>query len=394
MTANTSAGQPSNFQIFDGAWEKVLTSLSEVTRSDISKSAEQTLDISCQFFENDVSEVITDFHHLYSENSELDKYKNAINDSVDDIFQKACNPDFTLEDLADSENDEVHADERNSLAALQKDLEALVTQDSVVKERLVPVMQSMQYEDIVINQIRRLTENWSYAIQVLDQPGEIDYSNVLKQFLNNLSTEDEVRYFYKHVLRKTLVSLAEEELTPIDERVSDHKIWGNEDLMERFVKYSNMFLKSCISKTQRSFEELMQLLKLANKESDEMKYLFSDQKETLDTVMTVIEKYNSSDSSEMADRLKGILNSKQNVDSSADKLVHNLMVTMEYQDQIRQHIENIIKITHCWWELREDIPTKKPISDALWSKYKKQMMSKLSLETEKNIVDKIFPNAQ
>ncbi len=394
MSLNANSDQVpaslSNFQIFDSAWEKVLFGLSEVIRDNISKSAEQTLDISCQFFENDVSDVLTDFQHLYLENPELDKYKNAINDSVDDLFDKACDPHFKLEDLADSDIDQKHASERDSLAALQKDLEALVTQDTIVKERLVPVMQSMQYEDIVINQIRRLTENWRYAIAVLNQTGEINYADVLKQFLNNLSTEDEVRFFYKHVLRKTLVNLAEEELIPLDDRICDHKIWGKEDLMERFVKYSNLFLTSCIAKTQRPFEELMHLMRLANKESDEMKYLFSNQTETFDSVMAVIEKYKSSDSFEMANKLQSLLDSKQNANNTVDTLVHDLMVTMQAQDSIHQYIENMIKLTNCWWEIREDVPIKKPINSALWGKYKTHMLANLSLDTERNVIKSVF----
>lgn len=376
----------SNRKGFDALWVKLLLSLSGSVVDNISQSAHQMLDIACQFFEKDVSDSLQDFQDLYLAHSELNDYKDAINRSVDDLLTLASAPDFKPADLADE------SEAFTSLASLQKDLEAFVTQDQKVKDRLVPVMQSMQYEDIVVNQIQRLVKCWEYLIVVVNFSGETQYDYTIKKLYDLLSSEDEHRCFVACFLekdQKEFMDVSEERC--IHALIADHNVNSPDQLVQRFLKFSDSFLALCIEQTQHSFSELMHLLQLINKESDETRYLFSKESVTNDAVMNIIEHFDEADSQAVVQKLKSLLEVKEGHENAAGQLAMSLMMTMQSQDKIRQQIENITKNAKLWWEFRDELPDDGLSMDATLLSYQKSVLDILCVDAEREVVSAIFP---
>ena len=106
---------------------------------------------------------MTAFNKLYASNSELDTKTDQINHKAERLVAAVQNGQIKkLTARAGDSNDLIEENTSIShLADIQKDLEAMIHQDEKIKQRLVPVMQCMQYEEcLIINRIHRLIECW------------------------------------------------------------------------------------------------------------------------------------------------------------------------------------------------------------------------------------------
>ncbi len=338
-----------NLSDYDNLSIQLFSALAENALGNISSSAGKMLDVACLFFDKDVSAALQDFHTLYLENSQLDEHKTAINQQADDILEAAQNPDFNHNELP--ELNEASEEKINQLANIQKNLEALIQQDEYIKLRMVPVMQCMQYEDMISNRIKRLIQCWELMVSLLEEDSKKwDASLSLQTFYDILASEDEHQQFFESVLESQpqLHSLAEVK----------HNIKDVNTLLERLLVFSQISLNHCIEQTQQAFDELLTLLNLVTGESKDVAYLFTDQEETFKDIKMILSESKGASSIEAKKLISQIESTKNKHSEEASDLIQSFMVALQSQDIIRQNIENIGRFHHSWSAFRNNIKKK------------------------------------
>lgn len=120
-----------NIVNYDRSFFNIYSGLSEYMLDNVQQSVAQIIKMSEEFMGDDASRAIHDFQRLYESNSEIDAYKNSINDHVDDLLDyiqshDSVNNEEEKELLNQLDQGELTAS-RLSFSALQKDVEALVT---------------------------------------------------------------------------------------------------------------------------------------------------------------------------------------------------------------------------------------------------------------------------
>jgi len=379
-------GASSDLIGYDNLSVTIFSALATNALDTISSSAGQMLDVACLFFDKDVSKAMVDFQKLYLEHSKLDTIKSAINDEVDDIFEHAHDPDY-LE--AHQFDDNLAGHEIDELANIQKDLEAMIQQDDHIKQRMVPVMQCMQYEDIIINRIQRLIQCWEHMVVLLNSSEEVNISEELKIFDSYLSTEDEHEKFYSLVIETDY----EVYLNTKDHDISqlEHNIDCTNTLMERFFKYSQESLNECIRQTQHAFDELINLLNLVTGESEKVGYLFSEKNESFDDIKNILSQHKTGVDAKAKMLIHDIAETRVKHSQEAESLIQSFMMALQSQDRIRQNIENMGGFHHHWSTFREKVKSSELFSSTLRQEFANEAMKQMSTESEREAIHNLMP---
>ena len=379
-------GVPRDLIEYDNLSVTIFSSLASNALNNISSSAGQMLDVACLFFDKDVSKAMVDFQKLYLEHSKLDDVKSAINDEVDDIFEHAQDAEY-LEAHKDDDNLDGH--EIDELANIQKDLEALIQQDDHIKQRMVPVMQCMQYEDIIINRIQRLIQCWEHMVLLLNSSEEVNISEELKVFDSYLATEDEHEKFYSLVIETDYEVYLNTKGHDIS--MLEHDIDCTNTLMERFFKFSQESLNECISQTQHAFDELIDLLNLVTGESEKIGYLFAEKSESFEDIKNILSQHQTGIDVKAKMLIHEIAETRVKHSQEAESLIQSFMMALQSQDRIRQNIENMGDFHHHWSTFRERIKASALFSLELQQEFADEAMRLMSTESEREAIQTLMP---
>ena len=132
------------------------------------RSTEMVFKVSSNFLSEPATNLLREFQSLYFSTGVLEKKKEDINHTVDDLFEQASvQLSKNLKEIVLSETESEEQD-RLQLAQLQRRLEALVSIDANIRNHIVPAMSSMQFEDAVRQRLDHIVAGWSLLITALD----------------------------------------------------------------------------------------------------------------------------------------------------------------------------------------------------------------------------------
>lgn len=185
----------------DDLFLKVFSEVVDTAIKTTADAVEEILNASKVFLGDAVENAIRDFHLLYSESAQ--SQSEDINQEVDDLFDAIQNEIAAGNDANDVASgvveNEAKKKARLSLAAVQKRLETLIQFDSKARERLIPVLMSMQFEDEIRQVLKNLIQVWTLAIDGTTRSVNLEE---LKQSLAQLScTTIEKELLYRLVLK-------------------------------------------------------------------------------------------------------------------------------------------------------------------------------------------------
>ncbi len=142
--------------------------------------------------------VLEQFYNLYFKAaSDVEAKKAAINEEVDDLFTKLQAQHERGEELSAPEEDEAKKHERLSLAAIQKKLETLITLDNGIRQRILPALSSMQFEDAARQRVEHIVKGWTKIIA--SQPNA-KWEEMMREIGSSLTSMEESQLFYRIVL--------------------------------------------------------------------------------------------------------------------------------------------------------------------------------------------------
>ncbi len=373
----------SNLIKYDNLSIKLFSQLAQNALNNISSSAGKMLDVACLFFDKDVSSAMLDFHKLYMEQSQLSEHTDTVNQQADDILAAAQDPNFSaVEPLTPQELQS--SAEQQKLANVQKDLEALIQQDEHIKQRMVPVMQCMQYEDLISNRIQRLISCWEHMVALLNSPDTPDIAQALNTFNDFQSSFDEHKKFYHHVLHANYEDYVEHDNHDIAKL--SHGINSINELLDRLFEFSQSSLDDCISQTQQAFDELLTLLNLVTGESEDVAYLFSNDNDSLNDIKAILSKHQNSDEQGASRIIDEIAATREKHNEEASALIQSFMVALQSQDIIRQNIENIGRFNGTWATFREKFKGSDNHNPNLEIEFGQQLMGLMTSHSEREII--------
>ena len=188
----------------DDAFLSIMRDWAEMTSVAAAGAVEMILRNSGEYLSSEQQKAVSDFHDLYFSDADVAASKEAMNREVDDIFD-AVQADMAgggaAADLrAVKENDEAKRT-RLSLSGVQKQLETIIQLETGLKEKLVPVLTSMQFEDAIKQRLQHMVEAWNFSL-TSPPKSEAEVTTMAESIAKTLSSAVERQAFYPNVLKR------------------------------------------------------------------------------------------------------------------------------------------------------------------------------------------------
>lgn len=192
----------SDLQTLDQAFVSIVGDWTKLAASCAEGAVTNILQNSREYLSSDHQKALQDFHGLYFVDGDMASSKEAMNREVDDLFdaiQGEMSAGGDLSQFASVKEDEDAKRTRLSLSGVQKHLESIIQMESGVKDRLFPILTSMQFEDAIKQRLTRLAQIWQLAVDCTPE-NATDIEAVNHQILGLLGSKSERNSFYPIVL--------------------------------------------------------------------------------------------------------------------------------------------------------------------------------------------------
>ncbi len=185
---------------------RIFESLAQTAMAGASACTGVIFDLSSNYMEKPTFSSLRKFYDLYFVEGEIDKKKDEVNASVDDMVDALQEKLAAGEDLDNvqglDDNDEMRK-QRLSLSGVQKQLEGLIVLDNGIKEQILPALASMQFEDAIRQRLVHVVQAWWKIGDVLNkQLNASQLEEVARDLAKTLSSVEETRSFYELVLNE------------------------------------------------------------------------------------------------------------------------------------------------------------------------------------------------
>lgn len=195
-----------DIQALDEQFLRILNDLSSDIISNAGSSTEHILEISSKSYAGKASEALKDFKDMYFHSALMTDMTENVNKEVDDLFdsiraQVEQGEEVTLDNTME-ENEEAKKN-RLAISGVQKKLEMIISIDQDIKERLMPVLSNMQFEDMSRQRLEHLYSAWFYIVESLGRDFD-DYGDVAEIVSTYMTSVNEKEDFLKLVLGREL----------------------------------------------------------------------------------------------------------------------------------------------------------------------------------------------
>jgi hypothetical protein len=187
----------------DDSFLSILRDWAEMTSVAAAGAVEMILRNSGEYLSSEQQKAVSDFHDLYFSDADVAASKEAMNREVDDLFdavQAEMAGGASANMSAVRESDDAKRT-RLSLSGVQKQLETIIQLENGLKEKLVPVLTSMQFEDAIKQRLQHMADGWRL---VLSSPPktDADVTVMAEAIAKTLSSATERQAFYPNVLKR------------------------------------------------------------------------------------------------------------------------------------------------------------------------------------------------
>jgi hypothetical protein len=205
-------------RLLDDTILSILNDWVGLTTSAAENAVAMILQNSSEYLSEEQQKAVSDFHALYFADGDLAANKQAMNREVDALFdaiqaEVAAGGDFkSLNSIAESDDAK---QERLSLSGVQKQLETIIQLETGLREKLVPVLTSMQFEDALKQRLGRMVDAWKASLEA--PPATQDDIQVLgERIAKKLGSKAEREAFYPKILKRPAPKDLVDEITLFD----------------------------------------------------------------------------------------------------------------------------------------------------------------------------------
>lgn len=360
----------------------------------VQSATQQILEMSANFLQDDVSDALQDFHALYEKNVELDTYKEAIAQNVDDIIQYIQNYEgdtSEIPDLSSIDNEQLAAS-RLSLSNLQKDMEGLARLDQGVKDKVIPILHNMQFEDQLSANVLIISDIWTFFINSLVKP-DFDNALLLEQIYSQLNSAKLRQLFAQKVMRsKVSFELNIPEAVISSFVLSLNKNDSKEDFLNRMQAYCASVLEWNSDDAAASVSLIFDIITAIEQEAEQAGDFSAETHQAFSSLKQIAKGLNNPAKRESTKIMVALLNNRMSMNDSIQDLIKPVMVSMQFQDRIRQNMENLAKMMLIWMATRKRIMlSKKPLDDNTKQQIGLDLIDGMTMESERSIIKKYIP---
>ncbi|MBF0443751.1 MAG: hypothetical protein HQK54_17720, partial [Oligoflexales bacterium] len=191
---------------FDSLFLTIYLELKEKALMRAQKCTEEVFNLSCSFISRSAQDVLRRFHDLYFAGGfRMEDQKEVINKEVDNIIdqiQTKLESGENSESLKDIKEDETLKVERLGLAGIQKRLEGLITLESGIRDKILPSLSSMQFEDAVCQRLDHIEAAWNMVLNRKLFEDETRLEETSREIAELCSSIEETEIYYTIVLKE------------------------------------------------------------------------------------------------------------------------------------------------------------------------------------------------
>lgn len=185
---------------------KILSDLKQNMIEMAAANTDQVMKMASSYMNHSAYEALQQFYTLYVGRHDLETKKEKINRQVDDLFdsiQAELSSGASSQEVANRfQEDEDAKKERLGLAGLQKQLEGLITLNEGIKEKVLPALSSMQFEDAVNQRMDHIIHGFKVSIDNLAAENPIPWTEVAESIASTTSSLEETGIYYRIVLKR------------------------------------------------------------------------------------------------------------------------------------------------------------------------------------------------
>lgn len=195
-----------NLKALDSVMVSIIGDLCSGAGLNASSSVQSILEISASYIDTEAKSALIEFRNLYlGSNSELEKVSESINGEVDDLVDSLktkleAGEDLDLLSRAEDPSLDELSRNRLALAALQKRLEKIISMDEAIKVKLLPILTSMQFEDLIHQRLDHIAKMWEIAGQAFSENSSKDFTDVAQKIAQVLVLKAERDIYYPKML--------------------------------------------------------------------------------------------------------------------------------------------------------------------------------------------------
>lgn len=190
---------------FDKLFLTIFSDLSQQSISHAACSTEEIFKLSSDFLSKPATDILRRFQELYFGEDKFKERNEKVNKDVDNIIEQVEKTIKKGEDpkaFGVIEEDQIIKIERLGLSGLQKRLEGLITLDVGIREKIIPALNSMQFEDAVRQRLDHILKAWEMTTEYAAKDDIEGLKLLSREIADILSSIEETNAYYEIVLKE------------------------------------------------------------------------------------------------------------------------------------------------------------------------------------------------
>ncbi|MBL4868876.1 MAG: hypothetical protein JKY67_21130 [Pseudomonadales bacterium] len=383
---------------YDELFENVLNSLSKNLLVTVQSATQQILDISTQFLSTEASKVISDFHHLYAADSHFEDLKDSVDQGVDELITLIQNNDSSNADELNNAIEKIDTHQmaaaRLSFSALQKDMEALISLEDNIKNKVLPIFHGLQFEDLLCLMVKTIDSIWHEVISDIHQTEPFNIKSTLTKIYSQLHCEKQRSLFFETVLKADYKdSILEISPAVLSQYAGDLL---SEKLKENLLVDIESFTRSTLAWNEKNSSEaidpILKIIIEVRQTATDTGNISDDSMEALEQIKLVVGAINRSSKKAATKALLSSIQNRMDVDDTIEELINTVMTSVQFQDRIRQNMENLSKSILSWRSLRDIVLDGSELTDEKKYDLGTKLLKNMTMNEEREIIRHYIPN--
>lgn len=201
----------------DCAFFEILKALNAEVKETAGLASQKIIELSSEFLNESARRAVEDFHALYFATKEnaLTRKVEEVNREVDKLFsdiKEQVASGKSEQEIKNSLGEQSAVKKaRLSISGVQKELEMLIRLDAGIREKLIPVLSSVQFEDMMNQRLTHIEDAWGLIIKELgNNPSDTKVAEVSEKITGLMTSAKEKETYFHTVLKKDPPPAAEE----------------------------------------------------------------------------------------------------------------------------------------------------------------------------------------